>query len=316
MAYADSFSISLPRFTSRLARLGVRARAWLALAGAGVLLAGCMSGPPPRIETGPSATTPPTSPIQKGRLQAASWNEIGGWGQDDVRAAWPALQAPNVPISPGADYLDVQLFFNPTAPGVFEGQVFFRTDDLFNPERVVRVRGEAYDAGTCVGRIVPVPQLDFGKVPPGEWAILGFRFEPAPPAAAAALRAPAGTEVLHVERLNLADDRPFARVDVWVRGDLGAELSRAEVEHAPFYDLLPLRGVALGTVQQTIGAEVADAASARLLDTDTGAPLLLARRCTYDTDGAPVLYSEHRYPADRTTLEIEFSLNVGVHEHV
>jgi GntR family transcriptional regulator len=167
-----------------------------------------------------------------------------------------------------------------------------------------------------LGRVTTIEAaLEAAGAIPGR-RILGFRFEPAPPAAAAALRAPAGTEVLHVERLNLADDRPFARVDVWVRGDLGAELSRAEVEHAPFYDLLPLRGVALGTVQQTIGAEVADAASARLLDTDTGAPLLLACRCTYDTDGAPVLYSEHRYPADRTTLEIEFSLNVGVHEHV
>jgi GntR family transcriptional regulator len=146
--------------------------------------------------------------------------------------------------------------------------------------------------------------------------ILAFRFEAAPPAAAAALEATAGTEALRVERLNLADDRPFALVVVWVRGDLGAELSRAEVEHAPFYDLLPLRGVALGTVHQTIGAEVADPATAQLLDVATGAALLVARRRTCDTGGTPVLYSEHRYPAERTTLEIEFALNVGVPEHV
>ena len=69
-------------------------------------------------------------------------------------------------------------------------------------------------------------------------------------------------------------------------------------------------------MHQTIGAEVADGATARLLDTDPGTALLVARRVTCDTDGAPVLYSEHRYPADRTTLEIEFSLNVGVLEHV
>ncbi len=107
---------------------------------------------------------------------------------------WPALESPNVPIAPGTDYLDVQVFFNPTAPGVFEGQVFFRSDDLFNPERVVRVRGEAFDAGTCVGRIVPVPQLDFGKVLPDEWAILGFRFENM------------GTETCAVKDIRLSND--------------------------------------------------------------------------------------------------------------
>ncbi len=90
---------------------------------------------------------------------------------------WPVRVAPNVPIAPGADYRDVRVFFNPTAPGLFEGQVVFVSDDLFNPERVVRVRGEAWDAGTCQGHIVPLPNLDFGNVPAGEWAILGFRFE-------------------------------------------------------------------------------------------------------------------------------------------
>ena len=68
-------------------------------------------------------------------------------------------------------------------------------------------------------------------------------------------------------------------------------------------------------MHQTITAEVADGPTARLLDTDTGAALLVSRRVTSDTDGTPVLYSEHRYPADRTTFEIEFSLNVGVLEH-
>ena len=34
-----------------------------------------------------------------------------------------------------------------------------------------------------------------------------------------------------------------------------------------------------------------------------------------ERDGAPVLYSEHRYPADRTTFEIEFSLRTGVLQH-
>ncbi len=167
-----------------------------------------------------------------------------------------------------------------------------------------------------LGRVTTIEAaVEAAGATPGR-RILGFGFVTAPPPAAAALDTEPGADVLRVERLNLADDRPFALVVVYVRGDLGAALSRADVEHAPFYDLLPLRGVQLGTVQQTIGAEVADGPTAQLLDTDTGAALLVSRRVTSDTGGKPVLYSEHRYPADRTTLEIEFSLNVGVLEHV
>ena len=79
-----------------------------------------------------------------------------------------------------------------------------------------------------------------------------------------------------------------------------------------------MRGVELGTVHQTISAESRRRpTTARLLDADAGDRVAaVARRVTSDTDGAPVLYSEHRYPADRTTFEIEFSLNVGVLQHV
>ena len=85
----------------------------------------------------------------------------------------------------------------------------------------------------------------------------------------------------------------------------------ADVERSPFYDLLPLRGVELGSVHQTITAEIASAATARLLACTPGAPLLLCRRVTLDAHGVPTLVSEHRYPADRTTFEIEFSLGAG-----
>jgi GntR family transcriptional regulator len=122
--------------------------------------------------------------------------------------------------------------------------------------------------------------------------------------------------VLRVERLNLADGEPFALVVVWVRGELGAEVSRAEVERAPFYDVLPLRGVQLATVHQTITAEVASAKVASLLAVEAGSGLLFARRVTRDVAGAAVLYSEHRYPAARTQFEIEFSLSPGALQHV
>jgi GntR family transcriptional regulator len=146
--------------------------------------------------------------------------------------------------------------------------------------------------------------------------VLKFGFVAAPRPVADALGIAHGDDVLRVARVNLADDEPFASVTVWVRADVGADLSRADAERAPFYDLLPVRGVELGTVYQSITAELASAAVASVLACVPGDPLLLVRRVTHDIDGAPVLYSEHRYPAERTTFDIEFSLRAGALQHV
>jgi len=146
--------------------------------------------------------------------------------------------------------------------------------------------------------------------------IVAFGFVDAPAAVATALGLDAGAEVLRVERVNLADDKPFALVTVWVRADIGADVSRADVSRTTFYDLLPIRGVELDSVHQTITAEVAKAGAAELLGCAPGDPLLLVRRVTSALNGDRVLYSEHRYPADRTNFEIEFSLGTGARQHV
>ena len=163
-----------------------------------------------------------------------------------------------------------------------------------------------------LGRVTTVEAaLEAAGARPGR-RVLGFGFEAAPAAVAAAL---GDGEVLHVERVNLADGEPFALVHVWVRADLGADVSRADVERAPFNDLLPMRGVELGTAHQTITAELASAPIAPLLGCEPGDALLLVRRVTHDVAGAAVLYSEHRYPAGRTQFEIEFSLRTGALQH-
>jgi GntR family transcriptional regulator len=166
-----------------------------------------------------------------------------------------------------------------------------------------------------LGRVTTIEAaLEAAGARPGR-RVLAFGFVPAPAAVAAALQLDAGGEVLRVERLNLADGQPFAHVVVWVRADVGADVSRADVEHSPFYDLLPLRGVVLTHVHQAIGASLASPATAAHLDVAAGSALLVARRTTYDADGAPVLYAEHCYPADRTSLDIEFALNAGATDH-
>jgi GntR family transcriptional regulator len=139
-----------------------------------------------------------------------------------------------------------------------------------------------------------------------ERRVLEFRFEDAEPEVATALELQPGAEVLKVRRLNLAGGEPFAVVTVWVPAALGASLSRADVERATFYDLLPVRGIGLGSAVQTITAALCSPADAALLGVAPASPLLVCRRLTRDQAGAPAILGQHRYAAHRTVFEVEF----------
>jgi GntR family transcriptional regulator len=109
-------------------------------------------------------------------------------------------------------------------------------------------------------------------------------------------------QVLRVKRVNLADGDPFAVVTVWCPAELGASLSRRDVERRPFYELLD---VELRGATQTIGADSAERVDAELLGIPVGSPLLRCQRVTTDTAGRAVLVSEHLFPAHRTEFVVE-----------
>ena len=132
-----------------------------------------------------------------------------------------------------------------------------------------------------------------------ERRVVGFRFVTAPPRARQVL---GSSSVLEVRRVNLADGEPFARVTVWCPDELGASLSRAQVEKAPFYELL---GIEIGRATQTIGAAAASATDAELLQVPVGSPVLRCERVTRDVDDRPILLSEHVFAGHRTELVVE-----------
>lgn len=109
-------------------------------------------------------------------------------------------------------------------------------------------------------------------------------------------------QVLRVKRVNLADGEPFAVVTVWCPADLGAHLSRLDVERSPFYELLD---VDLHGATQTIGADLIGPDDARLLGVPVGSPVLRCQRVTTDRRGTPVLVSEHVFPAHRTEFVVD-----------
>lgn len=150
-----------------------------------------------------------------------------------------------------------------------------------------------------LGRLLTIEgQLADSGIHP-ERRVLEFAFVTAAPW----VRSVLGTDqVLRVKRVNLADGEPFAVVTVWCPASLAEHLSRADVERSPFYELLdvPVHGAT-----QTIGADAASAADARLLGIPAGSPVLRCRRVTTDTSGRAVLLSEHVFPAHRTEFVVD-----------
>ena len=132
-----------------------------------------------------------------------------------------------------------------------------------------------------------------------ERRVLDFGFNAAP----ARVRKILGVRrVLEVRRCNLADGHPFARVTVWCPERLGKGLSLADVERAPFYELLDAQ---LGGASQTIAAIAAAKADAELLEIPVGSPVLRCRRTTRTVAGEAVLHSEHVFAGHRTEFVVD-----------
>lgn len=133
-----------------------------------------------------------------------------------------------------------------------------------------------------------------------ERRVIDFKFVDSPDHVAEAL----GARALEVRRVNLADGRPFARVTVWCREDLGARVSKAEVEDRSFFELLPIE---FGKATQTIGADLAGAEDADLLEVDASSPVLVVKRVTTAATGDAVLVSEHVFPGHLTEFVVDLA---------
>ncbi|RZT32339.1 murein transglycosylase A [Cupriavidus agavae] len=203
MAY--QFSLRGTRATPSTASAGAASRGWPGLAGAALgaaLLAGCMSGPPPRIlPPGGTGTTPPSTSPTAGRLQPASWADIGGWSQDDVRAAWPALQASCQALKKKPEWNRVCTVGLMVDAGDLPAlRTYFETH--FQPYRVVNLDGT--DSGLITGYYEPI--LHGSRVRQGAYQVPLYRRPPqlgkgALPARGELLQNPAmrGSELVYVD---------------------------------------------------------------------------------------------------------------------
>lgn len=123
-----------------------------------------------------------------------------------------------------------------------------------------------------------------------EWAI-----EPATPGVAAALGLPDGEPVVHIRRLRMMGDEPLAIMTNWLPTDLAPD--RQTLSESGLYAQLRATDIKIAVGVQQIGARLATAEEARLLNEPTGAALLTMQRTAYDDRNRAIEFGKHVYRA-------------------
>lgn len=111
-----------------------------------------------------------------------------------------------------------------------------------------------------------------------------------------------GAKVIHLKRLRSMDGQPLAIMRNWIPAEI-FDTSKEELESTGLYEAMRRQGLHVNVANQRIGAAVAGAADARLLDVKPGSPLLVMERTAFDDAGRIIETSSHKYRADLYSFE-------------
>ena len=151
-------------------------------------------------------------------------------------------------------------------------------------------------------------QNDAGERRIPEGRILHRHVLAAPSAVAAALRIPAGSEVIELTRLRLLDQRPLLAESIWLPKKLFGAL--LDMDTADFGDLLyPLYEArchqVVASAEETLTAEAVSPEHARMLQLSAGAPVIVVDRLALGYDRRPLEWRRTRGPADQFRYHVE-----------
>jgi DNA-binding GntR family transcriptional regulator len=110
-----------------------------------------------------------------------------------------------------------------------------------------------------------------------------------------------GDDVVVVRRLRRSHGEPLALMTNYLPGRF--DPTEEELSERGLYQFLRSRGVHLRVAHQRIGARLARAEEARLLDEPPRAALLTMQRVAFDDHGTPVELGRHLYRASRYDFE-------------
>jgi DNA-binding GntR family transcriptional regulator len=145
---------------------------------------------------------------------------------------------------------------------------------------------------------------DAGRKP--KTRVLTLEGAPCPPEIAEHLGLEPGATVLRFDRLRAAKSGAYAPIALMhnvVPGGL-LEIEKEDLERTGLYELFRKSGISPHIATQQIRARKADSEEAELLEIGPGDPLLTMVRIAYDTNGNPIEYGYHRYPAESYSFEL------------
>ena len=131
--------------------------------------------------------------------------------------------------------------------------------------------------------------------------VLSLERIPVPADIAEDLELREGDDVVVVRRLRRSHGEPLALMTNYLPGRF--DPTEEELSERGLYQFLRSRGVHLRVAHQRIGARLARAEEARLLDEPPRAALLTMQRVAFDDHGTPVELGRHLYRASRYDFE-------------
>jgi DNA-binding GntR family transcriptional regulator len=138
-----------------------------------------------------------------------------------------------------------------------------------------------------------------GEAPTTE--VLSLERVPAPAHLAEELDVPLDEEIVVIRRLRRSHGEPLALMTNHLPGRFRPTVE--ELSERGLYQYLRAQGVHLRVAHQRIGARLARAEEARLLDEPPRAALLTMQRTAFDDQGVAVEYGHHLYRASRYDFE-------------
>jgi len=134
-------------------------------------------------------------------------------------------------------------------------------------------------------------------------SVLALEEVPCPPDVAEHLGLGPTAPVLRFERLRVAGSDPIALMCNVVPVGL-LEIEKEDLEQTGLYELFRQSGITPHVATQRVGARKAGAGETELLEVEPGDPVLTMTRIAYDTNGRPIEYGSHCYPAESYWLEM------------
>ena len=130
--------------------------------------------------------------------------------------------------------------------------------------------------------------------------VLDRQTVPASGSVARQLAVTAGTPVIRIQRVRLADDSPLSFDETWLPHEIGERILENDLETEPIFSLLEQKyNTPLVEAEYRLEAVSADPTVARALGIVTGSPIFLIERTSYTTGRQPIDYEKLYYRGDQ-----------------